>query len=140
MKRRVVIALMCITAAPALAQNYDLSWHTIDGGGAVSASPDGYELVGTIAQADADGDVAELTADGYSLVGGFWAAVAPHCTCFADVNADEKIDGGDIQQFLDCALADSGDCACADLDRSGEIAPADVESFVDLLLTEPRCP
>ena len=140
MNRRVAIALMSIVAAPALAQNYDLSWHTIDGGGTVTAGADGYELVGTIAQADADGVVAELTADGYSLVGGFWAAIAPHCTCIADVNADDRIDGGDIQRFIDCALSDSGDCACADLDRSGTIAPADFEAFVDTLLTEQQCP
>ena len=140
MPRRVVLALLCTITAPVLAQNYDLSWHTIDGGGTVSTSLEGYELVGTIAQADADGDVAELAADGYTLVGGFWAAVAPHCSCFADVNADDKIDGRDVQQFLDCALADAGDCACADLDRSGEIAPADVETFVELLLTETQCP
>ncbi|HKQ49075.1 MAG TPA: hypothetical protein VJZ71_13475 [Phycisphaerae bacterium] len=140
MTRRGLTLLLCLVAAPVFAQNYDLSWHTIDGGGTVTAGADGYELVGTIAQADADGDVAELTANGYSLVGGFWAAVAPHCTCLADVNADEKIDGGDIQRFLDCALADSGDCDCADLDRSGQIAPADVAVFVDTLLTEIQCP
>lgn len=140
MNRRAIFVLICFLAAPAMAQQYDLSWHTIDGGGAVSASPDGYELVGTIAQADADGTAFELAADGYSLVGGFWSAVAPHCSCFADLNADEKIDGGDIQRFLDCALADAGDCACADLDRSGQIAPADVAMFVDTLLIETQCP
>jgi hypothetical protein len=95
MNRRVLFALIGFTSVPALAQNYDLTWHTIDGGGAASSSFDGYELVGTIAQADADASVGEIAADGYTLVGGFWSAVAPHCACFADVNADERIDGGE---------------------------------------------
>jgi len=140
MIRRAIFALCCLLfAIPVLAQNYDLSWYTIDGGGAASFSPDGYELVGTIAQADADAGAAETTAGPYSLVGGFWSAVAPHCTCPADVNADEKIDGADIQQFLNCALSGGGDCACADLDASGDVAPADLAVFVDALLTSPAC-
>lgn len=134
----LVVGLLFVVF-PAFGQEYDLSWFTIDGGGEYSSHPSGYELVGTIAQADADAEESEMAADGYSLVGGFWAAVAPQCTCLADVNNDDRIDGADIQRFLDCALADDGDCGCADLDRSGDIAPADLSFFVDTLLTDSSC-
>lgn len=132
----VAISLLLVVL-PAVGQEYDLSWFTIDGGGAPSTAPEGYELLGTVAQADAD--ATELTGDGYSLVGGFWPAVAPFCTCMADVNNDDRIDGADIQRFLDCALADDGECECADLDRSGGVAPADLSFFVEALLTDSIC-
>ena len=50
--------------------DYDLSWHTIDGGGGYSAGGD-FELEGTIGQHDA-GPV--MTGGDFALAGGFWAA------------------------------------------------------------------
>jgi hypothetical protein len=47
--------------------DYDLSWHTIDGGGA-SSSGGGYVLESTGGQPDVDA----LTGGGYELQGGFW--------------------------------------------------------------------
>ena len=49
---------------------YDLSWSTVDNGGATSASSGGYELGGTIGQPDA-GTLAG--SNGCTLSGGFWA-------------------------------------------------------------------
>ncbi|MGI9015100.1 MAG: hypothetical protein ACR2GY_12760 [Phycisphaerales bacterium] len=48
---------------------YDISWHTIDGGGGTSTGGT-YSLSGTIGQHDAGGP---LTGSNYSLTGGFWA-------------------------------------------------------------------
>jgi hypothetical protein len=47
---------------------YDLTWHTVDGGGG-TVSGGGYTLMGTAGQPDAG---AALTGSGYTLVGGFW--------------------------------------------------------------------
>jgi hypothetical protein len=47
---------------------YDVSWFTVDGGGAFSAGT-GYRLGGTAGQADAG----VLAGGGYTLAGGFWA-------------------------------------------------------------------
>ncbi len=47
---------------------YDLSWHTIDGGGN-SATGGGYTLTGAVGQPDA----ASASGGGYSLTGGFWS-------------------------------------------------------------------
>ena len=55
----------------ALAQSgggYDLTWHTVDGGGATSSTGGGYTLAGTAGQPDADA----LSGGGYTLAGGFW--------------------------------------------------------------------
>jgi hypothetical protein len=46
---------------------YELSWWTVDGGGAYSAGG-GYELGGTAGQPDAG----MLAGGGYTLDGGFW--------------------------------------------------------------------
>jgi hypothetical protein len=54
------------------AQNYNLNWHKISGGGATSSGGD-YALSGTLGQPDASG---ALTGGNYSLTGGFWALYA----------------------------------------------------------------
>ena len=61
-----------LLAASALAQSpqqtYDLSWHTVDGGGHTRSSGGSYTLGGTIGQPDAGG----LAGGAYTLGGGFW--------------------------------------------------------------------
>jgi hypothetical protein len=53
----------------ALAQtDYDLSWWTADGGGAMLSTGEGYRLSGTAGQPDAG----VLEGVGYTLLGGFW--------------------------------------------------------------------
>ena len=56
----------------ALAQSnggYDLTWNTIDGGGATFSTGGGYELGGTAGQSDAGA----MSTNGYTLTGGFWS-------------------------------------------------------------------
>lgn len=59
-------AFLSITLT-ATAQNYSLSWSTIDGGGGTSTGGV-YTLSGTIGQPDAG----VMTGGNYSLTGGFW--------------------------------------------------------------------
>ncbi len=59
------------TIAPASAQSgggYDLTWNTIDGGGAMFSTGGAYSLGGTIGQADAG----TMSGGAYALNGGFW--------------------------------------------------------------------
>jgi hypothetical protein len=72
-------ALICLLAVWTIAATvqsaggdpYDLSWHTIDGGGGIST--DGtYTLHGTIGQPDAG----VMNNGIYTLVGGFWGGGA----------------------------------------------------------------
>ena len=66
-----LIVLLLVSIANA---GYELSWHTIDGGGGVSAGGT-YIVRGTIGQPDA----AYSAGSPYELLGGFWPA-EPLCT------------------------------------------------------------
>ena len=68
----ILVGLLLPAAGVALAQSgggYDLSWNTVDGGGATFASGGSYRLAGTAGQADAGA----MGAGVYGLGGGFWA-------------------------------------------------------------------
>ena len=51
---------------------YEITWYTIDGGGATFSTGGTYLLGGTIGQPDAGA----LTGGSYALNGGFWAGTA----------------------------------------------------------------
>ncbi len=72
----VLVLLISITTANAQRTNdpsapqsgYDLSWYTIDGGGATFSTGGSYSLGGTIGQPDAG----SMGGGTYQLNGGFW--------------------------------------------------------------------
>jgi len=84
-KRSIITfgAAITLLGAAAQAQDFDLGWHTIDGGGAMSSKAGAFELSGTIGQPDA-GPV--MTGGDFELAGGFWpGTIAGGC------NGNEKI-------------------------------------------------
>ena len=62
------------TTDPAAPQSgsYDLSWYTIDGGGATFSVGGSYSLGGTIGQPDAG----SMNGGSYQLNGGFWGGAS----------------------------------------------------------------
>ncbi len=138
-KRLTKLSTLLLTialASVALAQDFDLSWHTIDGGGGYSAGGD-FELEGTTGQCDAG----YLTGGDFELSGGFWIApTAGACACTADLNGDGWRGGDDIQGFVDCLVSNGTNCPCADLDGNGLLEMADISLFVDALLLGTPCP
>jgi len=65
----LVALVFLLLAGVVLAQGgYDLSWWTVDGGGATFSTGGGYALGGSVGQPDAGA----LSGGGYSLLGGFW--------------------------------------------------------------------
>src|SRR6266404_701405 len=90
--------LVAVAFTPVRGQSgggYDLTWSTIDGGGAMNSTGGGFEVAGTIGQPDAQ--TAPVMAGGnYQLTGGFWP-VANVCFCLADMNHDGKKNGRDVQ-------------------------------------------
>jgi len=71
----LALTALLLLASVALAQSgggYDLSWSTVDGGGATWSEGGGYSLGGTVGQPDAE----VLSGGGYTLAGGFWGGAA----------------------------------------------------------------
>jgi hypothetical protein len=73
----LLIAALVLLAAGSLVSaqtgEWNLSWYTIDGGGATSTGGDLYALSGTIGQPDAG----EMAGGLYRLNGGFWTPTRP---------------------------------------------------------------
>lgn len=113
---------------PGLAQSrdtYDLSWYTIDGGGAMWSVGGGYEISGTIGQPDAG---AVMTGGSFALTGGFWpAGQVVHEP--GDCDGDGFVDLDDFGVFAGCMAGPmasvSPECRCADLDDDGDAELAD---------------
>jgi hypothetical protein len=81
MPRKILIAMfalavLLIVSASAMTTHaqsggaYELTWSTIDGGGATFSVGGSYELGGTIGQPDAGA----MGGGAYTLAGGFWGA------------------------------------------------------------------
>ncbi|MFQ5590958.1 MAG: hypothetical protein ACE5HE_07340 [Phycisphaerae bacterium] len=107
---------------------YDLSWFTVDGGGAMQSNGGDYVLSGTIGQPDAGREV--MVGDAFELTGGFWFRIPP-----GDCEDDGDVDLNDFQAFEGCLtgpevspIADA--CRCFDVDRNG------VVDLVDLALVQ----
>lgn len=76
-----------------------------------------------------------------------WRNVPKECTCRGDLNADSKLNGGDIQLFVTCMLLQlppplGCPCDCADMDDDNDIDGVDLVLFVNQLLQNPKvvCP
>lgn len=105
----IAVLLSILFAANVYGQTgdrYDLTWSTIDGGGATSSS-ERFTLTGTIGQPDA----AYSASAGYGIQGGFWSG-GP--LCFVDLeefaefalmwlnfDADSSVDLADLRMFAD---------------------------------------
>jgi hypothetical protein len=64
----VALLLLASVARAQSGGGYDLTWSTVDGGGATWSEGGGYALGGTVGQPDAG----VLSGGGYTLAGGFW--------------------------------------------------------------------
>ena len=117
LKALVAFTVLCVlTTNPAWADggSYDLSWSTIDGGGATSTGGP-YVLSGTIGQPDA----AYSAGGQYELLGGFWPG-EPLCV----------VDFRHFARFAEYWL-ETGTGLPADLYEDDIVNWLDLEVFVD---------
>ena len=131
----ITIALLAtVGAALVIAQSagggsdYDLTWHTIDGGGGTS-SGGSYAISGTIGQPDAG----VMTGGDYELAGGYWAAtgigIEPVCPIVGDLNCDAVVNVLDLLILLEGWGSCPDPAACpADLNGDG------IVNVLDLLI------
>ena len=127
-KQRMTILLLGAAAlgvrvivAVAVDPVYDLTWHTIDGGGVMRSTGGNFELSGTIGQPDAGA----MSGGNFTLTGGFWFEVVP-----SDCNEDGVVNLFDYDTFQTCLTGPSGGppapgCDCYDFDGDGKITLLD---------------
>ncbi|MCB9854702.1 MAG: hypothetical protein H6818_03370 [Phycisphaerales bacterium] len=60
--------------------------------------------------------------------------------CPGDLNSDGRIDGDDIQPFLNCIVGSGSDCDLAELNGNTILDAGDVDAFVGMLLSGATCP
>lgn len=118
------MTIALVAAGFALAQDFDLSWFTIDGGSEMFTTGGDFELSGTIAQADAG----LMSGGDFTLTGGFWFPVVP-----GDCNADGGVNILDFGDFAPCVTGPGGplppECACFDLDDDADVDLLDFGLF-----------
>ena len=73
--RTWLMTLLLLFVSAVVADDFDLDWYTIDGGGDMFSTGGEFELSGTIGQPDATTVV--MTGGDFELTGGFWAPFAP---------------------------------------------------------------
>ncbi len=132
----IVVCAGAAALAPVGGGDFDLSWHTIDGGGGTSTGG-GFELAGTFGQHDAG---PAMTGGTFALLGGFWSGVgsAPGAPCPADFDNSGEVGVKDLLFLLGAwgPCPKKGDCL-ADFDGSGDVG---VKDLLFLLGTWGPCP
>ena len=131
---RLAIGLILgLASSTALAADAQISWWTIDAGGAMFATGGQFELSGTIGQADASPTV--LSGGGFSLTGGFWPANVGGSeppVCHGDLDGDLDVDLADLQILL----ANYGQFDTVyeqgDLDEDGDVDLADLQAMLSV--------
>lgn len=114
------LAIASLSALALAAQEFDLAWHTVDGGGGTSSGLD-LTLTGTIGQADA---APILSGGNFELQGGFWPGISTAArvpSCLGDLDRSGTVDQTDLAILL--GAWNTGD---ADLDGDGNTAQADL--------------
>ena len=140
-KTIAVILAVSATLGTIARAAFDIPWRTIDGGGAQGLTGGGFELAGTIGQCDAGPLTGTMSGGGWQMAGGFWPGVTQAtCSCLADLNHDNLINGRDVQRFVGCMTSGLGDCSCADMNDSGGVTTIDLPLFVQALTSGATCP
>jgi len=131
----VIAALAAVVGArgggtAGVTTDFDLTWHTVDGGGVMRSTGGDFELSGTIGQHDAG---RMSSADGvFELTGGFWFEVVP-----SDCNEDGVVNLVDYDTFQSCLTGPGGGplpegCHCFDFDGDGAVTLFDFATVQDM--------
>ena len=117
---RALPMLLMFSIGFSVADDFEISRSTIDGGGAMFSQGGDFELSGTIGQPDAGA----MTGGDFELTGGFWIAVP-----LGDCEDDGDVDLSDHSGFEACVTGPGQtvefDCRCYDVNRSGTVDLAD---------------
>jgi hypothetical protein len=127
----ILILSVCVSLTIPAFADYEISWHTIDGGGGRSTGGD-YALVGTIGQPDAG----EMSGGDYTLAGGFWPR-GPQALLLCFVNFEHFVELW--LSWLDSPCGPGNNwCYGADLDFSTDVGLGDISELAYWWLND--CP
>lgn len=118
-----VLAAVCVGSS--LADEFEVTRSTIDGGGAMRSTGGDFELSGTIGQPDAG----VLSGGEFELSGGFWFPLS-----LDDCNGDGWVNLIDYDDFEGCLSGPDGglplpECNCFDLDSDNDVDLSDIRQF-----------
>jgi hypothetical protein len=113
----LLAALVLTVGLTAVAQEYEITRSTIDGGGVMRSAGGEFELSGTIGQPDAG----TMTGGAFELNGGFWFPLAA-----GDCDEDGLVQLLDVDEFNAClngpdGAPPDGDCRCFDVNRDSVV-------------------
>ena len=126
----IATGALIILAGMASAGDYEITRHTIDGGGAPTTGGD-WVLTGTVGQPDAT--TTTLTGGDFALVGGFWTGrvTGPHVP--GDFDGDGDVDLDDYALFPACVTGPGGGvppgCEDADFELDNDVDFGDFGVF-----------
>lgn len=114
---KVLSVMALVIVGTAVAEDFEITRSTIDGGGVMVSSGRDFELSGTIGQPDA----ATMNGGDFELTGGFWFGLPP-----TDCNDDGLVSLLDHETLTACLLGpdggiDASPCPCFDVDGEGDI-------------------
>jgi hypothetical protein len=129
---KTILLIMCILlfSLPAIA-DYEISWHTTDGGGGRSSGGD-FAIVGTIGQPDAG----DMSGGDFQLSGGFWSR-GPQALLMCLVNFEHFAEFAKNWLDTPCSAGNNW-CDGADLDWSGSVGLTDIRDLAYFWLCQ--CP
>ena len=127
----LALSLLAWTPTSANAQvggPFDLSWNSIDCGGASAAAPSTggiYEVSGVIGQPDAG----SLAGGIFDVAGGLLPAMGSHCR--ADYDGNGRVEPADVSLFITVWFASLNQGTLAgDFNGNTRVEPSDVSLFV----------
>ena len=120
------IAVSLVFGVSLAVGDFDVDWHTIDGGGGEQISGHAIQLIGTIGQPDA---AEPLSGGSFELTGGFWFALIP-----GDCNDDGGVNILDYVDLETCLTGPGASpltttCACLDFDDDNDVDLFDFAEF-----------
>lgn len=125
----LVLAAAALLLAPAaMADDPEMTWHTIDAGGVFDSSYASLTMSATIGQAD----VGAMYGGDLALAGGFWVVLEDNGYCIADWDGNGEVTPADVAAFINAWVFDlANGTLLTDLSGSGTIEPLDVALFVN---------
>ena len=125
MASKTIAALVIVLCGNLIADEFEITRSTIDGGGTTRSTGEEFELSATIGQPDAG----IMEGNGFTLSGGFWFEEPPD-----DCNSDGWVNLIDYDDFDSCLSGPHGglpqpECNCFDLDNDNDVDISDIRQF-----------